>query len=150
MIHIKFLPQKTTMNAELYLKIFRRLCERIRCVRLQLWANNSWLFHLDNAAVHSSFKIHDYFAKNQGMCWTPHQIYLISLRAIVFYSVKLKIPSKVIVFSSSDLASCDFFLFYKIKNTLKGHRFQRVEDIQKNLIVELKGNKEEEFSVCFG
>ncbi len=50
---------------------------------------------------------------------------------------------------SPDLAPCDLFLFRKIKNTLEGHRFQSVEDIQKNSTVAFKGIKEEEFSVCF-
>ncbi len=64
-IRKEFLPQKTTMNAELYLNILRHFCERIHGVQPDLWAKNSWLFHEDNAPVHSAFKIRDFFAKNQ-------------------------------------------------------------------------------------
>ena len=33
---------------------------------------------------------------------------------------------------SPDLASADFFLFPKLKTTLKGRRFQAIEEIQEN------------------
>jgi len=35
---------------------------------------------------------------------------------------------------SPDLASADFFLFVKLKSSLKGHRFQTVEEIEENSI----------------
>ncbi len=98
--------------------------KRIRCVWPQLWANNSWLFHQENAPMHSAFKIRDFFAKNQVNV-LDHPPY------------------------SPDLTPCDFFLFHKIKNTLKGHNFKSVEDIQKKSTSALKGIKEEEFSACF-
>jgi hypothetical protein len=34
---------------------------------------------------------------------------------------------------SSDLAPCDFWLFLKLKNTLKGQRFADISDIQNNM-----------------
>ncbi len=74
--------------------------------------------------VHSAFKIHDFFPQNQ--------VYV------------LHCPPY-----SPDLDLCDFYLFCKIKNNLKGHRFQNVEDIQKNLTAAFKGIKEEEFGTCF-
>ncbi len=62
--------------------------------------------------------------KIKWMCSTTHHIHLILLCAT-------------------------FFLFHKINNTLKGHRFQSVEDIQKNSTAALKGIKKEEFTACF-
>ncbi len=124
LIYKEFLPQKTTMNAELYLNIFRCHHEQIYCVRPELWANNSRLFQQDNTPMHSAFKIRDFFAKNQVNVLN-HPPY------------------------SPDLAPSNFFLFRKFKNTLKGHHFQNVEDIQKNLTAALQGIKEEEFSACF-
>ncbi len=41
LIHKEFLPQKTTMNVELYLNILRRLRERICRVWSELWENKS-------------------------------------------------------------------------------------------------------------
>ena len=38
---------------------------------------------------------------------------------------------------SPDLAPADFFLFPKLKTTLKGRRFQTIEEIQENAIREL-------------
>ncbi len=43
-------------------------------------------------------KFMNFSQKIMWMCWTTHHIHLISLRATFFYSVKLKILSKVIVF----------------------------------------------------
>ncbi len=43
---------------------------------------------------------------------------------------------------SPNLAPCDFILFCKIKNTLKGRRFQSMEDIsKKNSTAAFKGIK---------
>jgi len=39
---------------------------------------------------------------------------------------------------SPDLAPADFFLFPKLKSTLKGHRFQTVEEIEENSIRDLR------------
>jgi transposase len=39
---------------------------------------------------------------------------------------------------SPDLAPAHFFLFPKIKTTLKGHRFQTIEEIQENAIRKLR------------
>ncbi len=43
LIYKEFLPQKTTVSAELFLNIIRRLCKRTRLLRPELWANNPWL-----------------------------------------------------------------------------------------------------------
>jgi transposase len=39
---------------------------------------------------------------------------------------------------SPNLAPADFFLFPKLKTTLKGRRFQTIEEIQENAIRELR------------
>ena len=39
---------------------------------------------------------------------------------------------------SPDLAPADFFLFPKLKTTLKGRRFQTIQEIQENAIRELR------------
>jgi len=39
---------------------------------------------------------------------------------------------------SPDLAPANFFLFTKLKTTLKGRRFQTMEEIQENVIRELR------------
>lgn len=56
-VHHEFLPQGQTINKECYklqlgnLQVQRRLREAIRKKRLDLWQNNSWLLHHDNAML---------------------------------------------------------------------------------------------------
>ena len=50
---------------------------------------------------------------------------------------------------SPDLAPADFFLFPKLKATLKGSRFQTVEEIKENAIRELRVITESAFWEAF-
>ena len=50
---------------------------------------------------------------------------------------------------SLDLASADFFLFPKLKTTLKGQHFQTIEEIQENVITELHAITESAFQEAF-
>ena len=65
--------------------------------------------HYDNAPAHASLLIRIYLAKYQTS-FVTHQPY------------------------SPNLALADFFLFLKLKNTLKGRRFQTMDEIQENAI----------------
>jgi hypothetical protein len=47
------------------------------------------------------------------------------------------------------LAPNDFWLFPEIKSTLKGQRFQNIEDIQKNVMTVLKAIPQWEFQKRF-
>ena len=53
-VHQEFLPQGRTVIKEYYLEVMRCLREAIRKKCRQLWKNNSWLLHHDNAPAHSS------------------------------------------------------------------------------------------------
>jgi len=50
---------------------------------------------------------------------------------------------------SPDLAPADFFLFFKLKTTLKGSYFQTIEEIQENVIRELLAITESAFQEAF-
>ena len=50
---------------------------------------------------------------------------------------------------SPDMAPCDFFLFPKIKRTLKGRRFTAIDDIKSATLKELKAISKIEFEKCF-
>ena len=50
---------------------------------------------------------------------------------------------------SPDLAPADIFLFPKLKITLKGRRFQTTEEIQENVIRELRAIAESAFQEAF-
>ncbi|CAK9828015.1 Histone-lysine N-methyltransferase SETMAR [Anthophora retusa] len=50
---------------------------------------------------------------------------------------------------SPDLAPCDFWLFPKLKNSLKGRRFQDVEEIKTNTTKQLLAIPKIEYEECF-
>jgi len=50
---------------------------------------------------------------------------------------------------SSDLSPCDFVLFRRLKNHLKGHYFGISDNIQKRVTDELKGIPAEAFQHCY-
>ena len=50
---------------------------------------------------------------------------------------------------SPDIAPCDFFLFPKIKRTLKGRRFTAIDDIKSASLKELKAIPKIDFNKCF-
>ena len=50
---------------------------------------------------------------------------------------------------SPDLTPCDYFLFPKLKGTIKGTRFEGVEDIKSNVTSFLKRITKEDFAECF-
>ena len=69
------------------------------------WADNSWFLYHDNAPSHTALVLRDHFAKNSTHI-VPQPPYL------------------------SDLASCDFWLFPKLKRPLREHCFNTIEEIQ--------------------
>jgi hypothetical protein len=48
-----------------------------------------------------------------------------------------------------DLSPCDFFLFPRLKNHLKGRHFGSLDNIQKSVTDELKGIPAEAFQHCY-
>ena len=93
-VHQEFLPQGRTVNKEYYLEVMRRLRETIRKKRPELWKNNSWILHHDNAPAHSSLLVRDFLAETNTTVM-PQPPY------------------------SPDLAPSDFFLFPKLKKPMK-------------------------------
>ncbi|KAK8400109.1 hypothetical protein O3P69_003065 [Scylla paramamosain] len=49
---------------------------------------------------------------------------------------------------SPDLAPCDFFLFPKLKEVMKGTRFDDADDIKKAVTTELRSIPQESFQQC--
>ena len=110
-VHHEFLSRGQTVNQEYYLQVQRRLHEAIRKKRPDLWKNNSWLLHHDNAPAHTSLLARDFLAKNNTVTM-PQPPY------------------------SPNMALCDFFLFTKIKRTLKGRRFTAIDGIKSASLIE--------------
>ena len=77
-----------------------------------MWENHTWMLHRDNAPSHASLLIRSFLEKPQTSV-VPHRPH------------------------SPDLVTAEFFLFFKLKTTLRGRRFQTIEEIQENAIREL-------------
>ena len=80
--------------------------------RLQLWATGDWQLHHNNAPAHASHLVQSFLAKYQ-------------------------ITQVIQPPCSPDLTPCDFWLFPKLKSSLKGKRFQTISEIQGNTMGQL-------------
>jgi hypothetical protein len=99
LVHHEFLPQCQTMNQTVYITVMQCLRDAVRRKRPHKWSSGTWLLHHDNAPCHVAPSIREFLAKH-SIPVVPHPPYL------------------------PDLALCDFFLFPRLKSTLKGKRFQ--------------------------
>jgi histone-lysine N-methyltransferase SETMAR len=122
-VHHEWVPKGQTVNALFYVEVLKRLRESIRKKRKEMWESNFWFLHHDNAPSHTSLLVAQYLTKH-NVTTIPHPPY------------------------SPDLAPCDFFLFPKLKSTMKGRRFQTIDDIQVNTENELKTIPKQAYQEC--
>ena len=113
-----------TVNRWYYLEVLKRLREKVRRKRPEVWKKNSWFLHHDNAPAHISLLIRDFCVKNH-MTVLPRPPY------------------------SLDLAPADFFFFPKLKSPLKGQRFSTIDEIKENSLTELRAIPETAFQDRF-
>ena len=59
MVHYEFVPTGQTVNEVCRLEILERLCERVRLKRPEIFANNSWILHHDNAPAHTALSVRE-------------------------------------------------------------------------------------------
>ncbi|VVC43896.1 Transposase, type 1 [Cinara cedri] len=124
----EWVPEGQTVNQIYYLSVLATLRERVRKKRPELWKNNSWILHQDNAPAHNALSVKQYLAGKRTTV-LEHAPY------------------------SPDLAPCDFFLFPKIKSiksALKGTRFESMEAVKQKTAELLKALTKEDFQHCFG
>ena len=101
-VNAEFLPQGQTINQLINKNILRCLMRSVREKRRELWKTRSWLLHHDNAPAHNALGIWEFLAEN-SIAVLEQPLY------------------------SPNLASCDFFLFPKLKEVIKGARFFDLE-----------------------
>jgi transposase len=82
------------------------------------------MLHHDNAPAHASLLIREFLAKQETIV-EPQPPY------------------------SPDLAPADFFLFRKLKSTLKGRPFWTVEEIKENSLQDLRAIPQNTFQDVF-
>ena len=94
----EFVPRNTTVNCEYYVGLLEHLRNDVHWKLPEKWAN-SFILHHDNAPCHTSLLVWQFLSnKNIKVC--PHPPY------------------------SPDLAPCNFWLFPKVKMTVKGKCFE--------------------------
>jgi hypothetical protein len=98
----------------------------LRCIRRKWphkWSSGTWLLHHNNVPCHAVLSVREFLAKH-SIPMVPHLPY------------------------SPDLAPCDFFLFPRLKSTLKGKRFQDVPKIQLNTTQQLQAISKQAYQTC--
>ena len=112
-------PTGQTVNKEYYVEVLRESRKRFRWKRPALFKSGQWHFHQDIAPVHNSILVTDYLTK-MGIKAVPHPPY------------------------RPDLAPCDFRLFPKLKEKLRGCRHETIEEMKEALtkVIETLTQKE--------
>jgi hypothetical protein len=111
-------------NKEYYVEVLSRLVQSICRVRPQFQERGRWFLLHDSARPHTAVSIKQ-FLSEQGIPELNHPAY------------------------SPDLSPPDYFLFSKIKSTLKGRIFEDMGDIKRNVTDELLTLHANEFKKCF-
>ena len=110
------------MNSEYYKGLLERLRKDVRRKQPEKWAN-SFILHHDNAPRHTSLLVWK-FPSNKNITVCPNPPY------------------------SPDLAPSDFWLSPKVKMTVKGKRFESIQDIEAATTAQLKTLMKEDFQNC--
>lgn len=122
-VRAEFVSRNTTMNFQYYKGLLERLRNDVRRKRPEKW-ENGFVLHHGNAPCHTSLLIRPFLA-NRNVMVCPRPPY------------------------SPDLVPCDFWLFLKIKMTMKARRFASTRDIEAATTVQLKALTKEGFQFCF-
>ncbi|CAL1266295.1 unnamed protein product [Larinioides sclopetarius] len=125
LIHREFVPAATTVNAEYYEGVLKRLLLRICRIRPQ-YRNERWNLPHENARPHTAIRVTQFLARHQ-VTVLDHPPY------------------------SLDLAPADFFLFPPppSKGVLKGQRFSDITQIQQRVTTVLRAIPKEAFADSF-
>ena len=63
MIYMHWVPTGQTVNKEYYVEVLREFKKRFGRKRLALFKSDQRHFHQDNAPIHNSIHVSDYFTK---------------------------------------------------------------------------------------
>ena len=108
MIYMHWVPTGQTVNKEYYVEVLREFRKRFLGKRSALFKLGQWHFHQDNAPVHNSILVPDYLTK-MGIKTVPHRPYY------------------------PDFAPCDFWLFSKLKEKLKGCGYETIKKMKESV-----------------
>ena len=122
-VHYEFIAQGQTVIQQCYLEVLTSLRESVRRKRPGIWPDK-WILQHDNAPAYDALRFREFLTKN-SITKMDHPPY------------------------SPDLALCDFWLFPKLKNALKGQIFADLSDIKRNVKNLLRGIPENDFQDGF-
>ena len=105
MIYMHWVPTGQTVNKEYYVEVLREFEKRFLGKRPALFKSGQWHFQQDNAPVHNSILVTDYLTK-------------MSIKTVLHPPY------------SPDLAPWDFWLFPKLKEKLRGCRYETIEEMK--------------------
>lgn len=123
LVYSEFVPQGATVNGSYYTEVLRRLYQAVRRKRPEK-KESGWILHHDNAPSHTSFAAQS-FLTSKGIPTLSHPPY------------------------SPDLAPSDFWLFPRVKQTLKGKRFESTDEIKQKTTSCLRAIPKQDFFRCF-
>jgi len=121
---LDWVPKGETVTGLSYIETLKRLRERIRKKRPTLFQDYDWFLHHDNAPAHRSFVVQRFLTKN-AVSVLEHPAY------------------------SPDLAPSDFFAFDRLKDHIRGVRFESVEEIKLTAARVLKEIPESDWKKCY-
>ena len=125
MIYMHWVPTGQTVNKEYYVEVFREFRKRFRRKSPALFKSGQWHFLQDNAPVYNYILVTDYFIKI-GIKTVSHHPY------------------------SPDLAPCDFCLFPKLKEKLRGYRrYETTEEMKEAVTKVIDMLTQEDFHGAF-
>ena len=124
MIYMHWVPTGHTVNKEYYIEVLREFGKRFHQKRPALFKSSQWHFYQDNTPVHNSILVTDYLTK-MGIKTVPHPPY------------------------STNLASCDFCLFPKLNEKLRGCRYETIEEMKEAVTKVIDTLTQEDFHGAF-
>ena len=124
MIYMHWVSTGQTVNKEYYVDVLREFRKRFLGKRPALFKSSQWHFHLDNALVNNSILVIDYLTK-MGIKTVPQPPY------------------------SPDLAPCDFWLFPKLKENLRGCRYETIEEMKEAMTKVIDTLTQDDFHGAF-
>ena len=124
MMYMHWVPTGQTVNKEYYVEVLREFSKRFRQKRPALFKSGQWHFQQDNAPVHNSILVTDYLTK-MGIKSVPHLPY------------------------SPEPAPCDFWLFPKLKEKLRGCRYETIEEMKEAVTKIIDTLTQEDFHEAF-
>ena len=111
MISMHWVPTGQTVNKEYYVEVLREFRKRFLGKRPALFKSVQWHFHENNAPVDNSILVTDYLTK-MGIKTVAQPPY------------------------SQDLAPCDFWLFPKLKEKLRGRRYETIAEMKEDTLTQ--------------